>query len=281
MRLTMVFDFSTLAPLVQQILSAPGTDLSTISAKRVRRELLALDPSLTADFLKEHKKEVDDVITRVFGQVSGGNEDREAESNRSQSPYEEGGPEEEYSKGDEENEVDDREVKKPKKMRKGKKNGEAISDAELARQLSSEINGRSRRSGAGKGSGRGSSNSTPKRGKRKSKSATTVDSEDGSGEEGGKRKKKKSSGNSTAKGGFAKEYLLSAPLATLLQVEKLSRPQVVKQLWVYIKENGCQNPQNKREILCDDSLKAVFNTDKIDMFKMNKVLGSHLHENEG
>ena len=54
----------------------------------------------------------------------------------------------------------------------------------------------------------------------------------------------------------------------------MSRPQVVKQLWVYIKDNNLQNPANKREILCDDNLRPVFNADKIDMFKMNKVLGS-------
>lgn len=59
----------------------------------------------------------------------------------------------------------------------------------------------------------------------------------------------------------------------MLSVSKLSRPQVVKQLWVYIKGNTLQNPENKREILCDDKLRLVFNVDKIDMFKMNKVLG--------
>lgn len=65
----------------------------------------------------------------------------------------------------------------------------------------------------------------------------------------------------------------SEPLAAVLQVDKLSRPQVVKQLWVYIKGHELQNPENKREILCDVSLRAVFGVDKIDMFKMNKVLG--------
>ena len=59
----------------------------------------------------------------------------------------------------------------------------------------------------------------------------------------------------------------------MLNVPKLSRPQVVKQLWVYIKENELQNPENKREILCDVNLRAVFGVDKIDMFRMNKVLG--------
>jgi upstream activation factor subunit UAF30 len=53
----------------------------------------------------------------------------------------------------------------------------------------------------------------------------------------------------------------------------LSRPQVVKHLWVYIKDRELQNPDNKREILCDPSFKAVFGVEKIDMFRMNKVLG--------
>jgi len=48
---------------------------------------------------------------------------------------------------------------------------------------------------------------------------------------------------------------------------------VVKQLWVYIKDNDLQNPSNKREIMCDPKLKAVFGVEKIDMFRMNRVLG--------
>jgi upstream activation factor subunit UAF30 len=50
----------------------------------------------------------------------------------------------------------------------------------------------------------------------------------------------------------------------------------VKQLWVYIKANELQNPDNKKEILCDPLLKAVFGTEKIGMFRMNKVLGSYV-----
>jgi upstream activation factor subunit UAF30 len=65
----------------------------------------------------------------------------------------------------------------------------------------------------------------------------------------------------------------SAPLSALLQIDRLSRPQVVKHLWVYIKDRELQNPDDKREILCDPRLKAVFGVEKIDMFRMNKVLG--------
>ena len=63
-------------------------------------------------------------------------------------------------------------------------------------------------------------------------------------------------------------------MAALLSVPTMSRPQVVKQLWVYIKGHELQNPANRREILCDDALRDVFGCDKIDMFRMNKVLGA-------
>lgn len=66
--------------------------------------------------------------------------------------------------------------------------------------------------------------------------------------------------------------MCSEPLQAVLQVDKMARPQVVKQLWVYIKANDMQNPANKKEIVCDDKFRAMFNVDKIDMFKMNKVL---------
>lgn len=59
-------------------------------------------------------------------------------------------------------------------------------------------------------------------------------------------------------------------------MERLSRPQVVKKLWEYIRQHELQNPSNKKEIICDDALRAVFAVDKIDMFRMNKVLGQYV-----
>ena len=70
----------------------------------------------------------------------------------------------------------------------------------------------------------------------------------------------------------------SEPLAALLGAEKLSRPQVVKGLWAYIKERNLQNPADRREILCDDALRAIFNRDKISMFDMNKELIQYVPE---
>jgi len=272
----MAFDFSTLEPQIRQILSAPGTDLATISAKRVRRQLLDLNPSLTAEFLKENKDNVDAIISGVFEQVSPVNDTEDA----GEHPVEEksASRKRRQQEVDEQSDGGDEEEESPpsKKAKKVKKNVRGLSDAELARKLSSEINSRSTRTG---GKSRGSSNTGGKKGGRTKKSAATVNSDGDSDDNVTEKKSKKSSGG--AKGGFAKEFLLSEPLAAVLQVDKLSRPQVVKQLWVYIKGNELQNPENKREIICDVNLKAVFGVDKIDMFKMNKVLGQHLHENEG
>jgi upstream activation factor subunit UAF30 len=56
----------------------------------------------------------------------------------------------------------------------------------------------------------------------------------------------------------------------------MSRPQVVKKLWEYIKGHELQDPNDKREIICDEKLQAIFKTTKVNMFKMNKALGNHL-----
>jgi chromatin remodeling complex protein RSC6 len=51
----------------------------------------------------------------------------------------------------------------------------------------------------------------------------------------------------------------------------------VSKVWDYIKSNNLQNPENKREIIADDKLQAIFGgKDKVSMFEMNKHLSNHL-----
>lgn len=79
-----------------------------------------------------------------------------------------------------------------------------------------------------------------------------------------------------ATGGFSKEYKVSPELANFLgNNNDISRPELVKKLWDYIKLNNLQNPQDKREILSDDKLFPLFG-EKVHMFTMNKVLSKHL-----
>ncbi|KAJ0076816.1 hypothetical protein Patl1_36211 [Pistacia atlantica] len=77
-------------------------------------------------------------------------------------------------------------------------------------------------------------------------------------------------------GGFNKLCSLSPQLQKFLGVSELARTQVVKKVWAYIKENNLQDPKNKKKILCDKSLLAIFRVNSIDMFQMNKVLSKHI-----
>ncbi|KAJ9177211.1 hypothetical protein P3X46_012450, partial [Hevea brasiliensis] len=51
---------------------------------------------------------------------------------------------------------------------------------------------------------------------------------------------------------------------------------VVKQLWTYIREKNLQDPDNRRNIICDEPLRALFGVDCINMFQMNKALSKHI-----
>ncbi|KAH8510815.1 hypothetical protein H0E87_008372 [Populus deltoides] len=77
-------------------------------------------------------------------------------------------------------------------------------------------------------------------------------------------------------GGFTKLCSLSPQLQELVGVPELARTGVVKKLWAYIREKNLQDPKNKRNIICDESLRALFDVDSIDMFQMNKALSKHI-----
>lgn len=68
----------------------------------------------------------------------------------------------------------------------------------------------------------------------------------------------------------------SKDLAVIVGAAPLARTEVVSKVWEYIRKHNLQNPVNKREILADPSLKAVFGKDSATMFEMNKLLSAHL-----
>jgi len=75
---------------------------------------------------------------------------------------------------------------------------------------------------------------------------------------------------------FMKALQPSAALAVVVGFEPLPRTEVTKRLWDYIKAHNLQNPANKRNILCDPSLKAVMGKDEVTMFEMTGLVGKHL-----
>ncbi|CZR51244.1 related to UAF30-subunit of RNA polymerase I transcription factor [Phialocephala subalpina] len=168
-------------------------------------------------------------------------------------------------------ESDSDEVSPPKKKRKQNK---PVDDAKLAAMLQAQEN-RSQRATRG-----GANKKTPKKPAKKprKKSEKKVKADDDSGlEEVGSDGEVK---EKVKKGGFHKLYHLSAPLADLVGEATLSRPQVVKKIWVYIKERDLQDPNDKRQILCDEKMQLVFKQDKVHMFTMNKILGKQLYDVE-
>ena len=68
----------------------------------------------------------------------------------------------------------------------------------------------------------------------------------------------------------------SKELAAVVGSDPLPRGEMVSRVWDYIKKQNLQNPENRREILADEKLQAVFGKKKVTMFEMNKHLAQHL-----
>ena len=181
----MSFDASKYESQIRAILQAPGVDLGTISAKRVRKHLLELNDDLTPEIVKEHKEELDALIGTVYEQVSAdvgedadGGASAAEENGKRKREYDEavGVPSSPSS---------------PKKAKKVQRT-QSKTDEQLARQLEQQLNGRERPTRAA-----ASKPMKSKRAKKNAKTAGTVEP-GGEGVEGEKKKK----------GGFAKQYTL-------------------------------------------------------------------------
>ena len=72
-------------------------------------------------------------------------------------------------------------------------------------------------------------------------------------------------------------YSLSEELQAIVGEDSLSRPEVTKKVWEYIKKHDCQDSKNKRMIVPDAKLAKLFGSKKpIDMMKLAGILSKHL-----
>ncbi len=72
-------------------------------------------------------------------------------------------------------------------------------------------------------------------------------------------------------------YTLSDDLTAIVGTNELSRGEVTKKMWDYIKAHNLQDPANKRLIRTDSKLAKVFGTNEpVDMFKMAGLLNAHM-----
>ncbi|MBA0737483.1 hypothetical protein Gogos_010943 [Gossypium gossypioides] len=93
--------------------------------------------------------------------------------------------------------------------------------------------------------------------------------------------------------GISKVTLVSPALGQFLGAQQASRTEAVKQIWSYIKSQNLQvthhgpssipwfsanakNPNNRKEIFCDEKLKTIFNgKEKVGFLEIGKMLTPH------
>ena len=66
-------------------------------------------------------------------------------------------------------------------------------------------------------------------------------------------------------------------LSAIVGLAPLTRGELTKKLWNYIKKNGLQDAKNKRNINADAALLPVFNgKSQVTMFEMTKLVSGHV-----
>lgn len=81
----------------------------------------------------------------------------------------------------------------------------------------------------------------------------------------------------TANPALMKPMNLSPELEAVVGKGPLPRGEVVKKMWEYIKKHDLQNPANKRNILGDEKMKAIFGgKSEVTMFEMTKLASAHM-----
>ncbi|KAI9717539.1 MAG: hypothetical protein M1812_004680 [Candelaria pacifica] len=271
------------AKIIDGILAV--SDINTISASRIRKGLQA---AVNED-LESQKAAIKELIIERFNKftteqdsiskppeepttkpsTNGHTDPTDSKANKT--PQKRTRSPERVASGDEDD-ADLSEVVDYPVRKKTKRKTPADDDAIFAAKLQAEENSRARptRGGATKKRVVVKKKAAPKKKPAKAVKAEG-DSEIGSDSDVESAKEVKRTG------GFHKAMNLSAPLSSLLDGEvSLSRPQTVKRIWAYIKERDLQDPNDKREIRCDDQMKAVFKSDRVHMFTMNKLLNQHL-----
>jgi chromatin remodeling complex protein RSC6 len=76
---------------------------------------------------------------------------------------------------------------------------------------------------------------------------------------------------------FMKPVQPDEKLSQIIGSQPLSRTEVTKKLWDYIRSHNLQDPENKTFIKADDKLRDVFDgKDRVSMFEMTKLVFGHV-----
>lgn len=74
---------------------------------------------------------------------------------------------------------------------------------------------------------------------------------------------------------LTKKIKVSAELAAFVGVDEISRAEVTKKIWEYIKANNLQDAKDKRQINPDATLATIIGPDPVNMMKMTGLVSKH------
>jgi upstream activation factor subunit UAF30 len=94
---------------------------------------------------------------------------------------------------------------------------------------------------------------------------------------GSKTRRSDGKAGQNVQGGLAKPVQPDAKLAAVVGSEPLTRAELTRKVWDYVKKNDLQDPEDRRSIRADSKLKPVFGgKDRVNMFEMTKLVNQHV-----
>lgn len=76
---------------------------------------------------------------------------------------------------------------------------------------------------------------------------------------------------------WLEEKVPSPELAAVIGSKRRTRPKTILKVWQYIKNHNLQDPRNRRNIIADDKLAALFKKDQVTMFELSKIITKNLY----
>lgn len=88
---------------------------------------------------------------------------------------------------------------------------------------------------------------------------------------------KSTRGNGPARGGLANSVQPDAKLAPIVGKDPITRAELTRRVWDYVKANDLQDPDDRRTICADAKLKPVFGgKERVSMFEMTRLVNKHV-----
>jgi upstream activation factor subunit UAF30 len=89
--------------------------------------------------------------------------------------------------------------------------------------------------------------------------------------------KKSTAGSGQQRGGIAQQVKPNSTLSAVIGSGNVTRAELTKKIWDYVKKNNLQDSQNRRMINADAKLKPVFGgKEQVSMFEMTKLVNQHV-----